>query len=257
MKRNVPWIVLLLLLAAVVYTLPDALTDRLRLSSFWPTGTPSAAPDNETNGAFQTEQLRLENADLRRRLHLLSRYRSDLSEDVPMLPARIFFRGDTSDWRRTAYIDAGTEQGVTPGMAIADAHGLLGLVAAVSANHSRITMLTDPTLKIRSLVAPGLSNGTNPGVEPSQGVVESPDGNGLKMLFIPIAAPVQTGDPVYTSGRAGRLPRGLPIGWVQRIAPARDGLTHDISLQPSARLRSAEQVVVFLKPPMALEGTTP
>jgi rod shape-determining protein MreC len=106
------------------------------------------------------------------------------------------------------FVNAGAQQGVTPGAPVADELGLVGQVTRVHPLVSEVTLITDqdqaiPVQVVRSgLRAIAFGSGAS-------GTVE--------LRFMASNAEIQTGDNLVTSGIDGTYPAGLPVASVMRI----------------------------------------
>ncbi|MGE3738627.1 MAG: rod shape-determining protein MreC [Geminicoccaceae bacterium] len=137
-----------------------------------------------------------ENRSLRRMLAVRER-----AAESPRLTARIV--GDSQGtFVRALLLDAGSEQGVSVGMAALAPEGLIGRVVDVGRRSARVLLVTDFNSRIPVVVA-GAGD---------QAVLEG-DNSPLPLLrFLPLNPGLSDGDRVLTSGRGGMLPPGLPIG---------------------------------------------
>ena len=142
-----------------------------------------------------------ENRSLRRMLAVRER-----PAESPRLTARVV--GDSQGtFVRALLLDAGSEQGVSVGMAALAPEGLIGRVVDVGRRSARVLLVTDFNSRIPVVVA-GAGD---------QAVLEG-DNSSLPLLrFLPLNPGLSDGDRVLTSGRGGMLPPGLPIG---RTVPA-------------------------------------
>lgn len=111
---------------------------------------------------------------------------------------------DQSGLRRTITINRGTRDGITVGMPVVTRQGLVGRIIDVSANASRVLLITD---RASSVSARLQSNRV-------EGSVQAPVPGSLRMTMIPIDQPVEVGDLVITSGLGGNFPPDLVIGIV-------------------------------------------
>jgi rod shape-determining protein MreC len=87
-----------------------------------------------------------------------------------------------------------------------------------------------------------------------EGLSSDAEGGELPMRFVPALADVQVGDAVVTSGLDQIYPKGLVVGVVTRVSPAA-GLVKDVSVAPSTRFHSMEEVLLVQVPKES--GETP
>lgn len=105
---------------------------------------------------------------------------------------------------RTIIVDKGSRNGIERGMPVVNQQGLIGRVIEVTANASRVLLVTDPSSNVNARLQTSRAQGT---------VVGLLTGN-LRMRMIPLDAEVQVGDIVVTSGLGGNFPPDIPIGQV-------------------------------------------
>jgi rod shape-determining protein MreC len=108
---------------------------------------------------------------------------------------------------RAVLINAGEVQGVRRGLAVINASGLVGRVVEVGARTSRVMLITD--LNSRLPVMLGKSG--------RRAVLVGANGRLMRIAYLPPHSPVELKSLVLTSGHGGVLPRGIPIGRVERI----------------------------------------
>ncbi|MDF1585210.1 rod shape-determining protein MreC [Marinimicrococcus flavescens] len=104
-------------------------------------------------------------------------------------------------------IDAGTNRGVEPGMAVMAARGLLGRVVEVGERSARVLLLTDLNSRI-----PVLIDRTR-----DQAILEGDNSALPRLRFLPLSPGLAVGDRVLTSGVGGILPPGLLVGEIVQI----------------------------------------
>lgn len=114
---------------------------------------------------------------------------------------------DLSGFLRTIVINKGTRDGVAVGMPVVTREGLVGRISEVSANASRVLLISDPNSAISARLQTTRVEGSVIGL----------DTGGLRMTFIPLGQPIQVGDLVITSGLGGNFPADLVIGQVTSI----------------------------------------
>ncbi len=131
---------------------------------------------------------------------------------------------DPSPYLKFITLNAGSSQGVQPGMPVVTAGSVLvGRVDQVGLRSCKVQLLNDTT----SAVNVRLQSGGVTGLAAGQA-----DGS-LLMQYIPLDAELAQNDIALTSGLGGNLPRGLVVGQVTGIEK------RDVDLFQSARLRPA------------------
>jgi rod shape-determining protein MreC len=114
---------------------------------------------------------------------------------------------DQSGQRRTVTINRGTRDGIRIGMPVVTEQGLVGRILQVSANASRVLLITDPTSAVSARLQTNRLEGT---------VIGQLSGN-LRLTFIPLDTEINEGDLVVTSGLGGNFPPDIVIGQVTSI----------------------------------------
>jgi len=195
--------------------------------------------DNEElrrlNDALVTENVRLkeleaENVTLRSLLNFTQE-----NPTVATHAAAVIGR-DPSPYRQFVTINAGSREGLEPGMAVVTAgSALVGRVAEVWPQSSKVQLLTDSTsainVRIQSSRVTGLAEG-------------QPDA-GLLMTQIPLDGMVNVGDIVLSSGLGGNLPRSLVVGQVTEVTRRDVDLFQSAKLRPAADFNRLELVLVI------------
>ncbi len=166
----------------------------------------------------QNAQLREERARLlqwqaaARRLEAENRVLRSLSNfvvgpDASFITARVI--ADTGGaFAHSLVLNAGERAGVRKGQAVVTGDGLVGRVAGTGRRSSRILLISDLNSRIPVLVEssrlPAILAGANAAL--------------LSLVHLPPGGVVEVGDRVVTSGHAGALPPGLPVGQVVAVS---------------------------------------
>ena len=111
---------------------------------------------------------------------------------------------DQSGFLRTITLNRGTRDGVGIGMPVVTDQGLVGRITEVSANASRVLLVSDQSSAISARLQTSRVEGS---------VIGQLSGV-LRMTFIPIGEDIQVGDLVLTSGLGGNFPPDVVIGQV-------------------------------------------
>lgn len=176
--------------------------------------------------------LERENEQLRAVLGFASRAQRDL------IPAEIIARG-RDGWWQTVRINKGAVHGVQTNMAVISVEGLVGRIVSVSAGAADVLLISDPTCKVAAQILRTGSFGILAGRGPQW------DGSVVcRMEFINKNVPIRPGDEVITSGLGGVFPRGLLIGYVDRVATDRSGLYQYADVISKADIGTLEYVFV-------------
>ncbi|MDT8443331.1 MAG: rod shape-determining protein MreC [Desulfuromonadales bacterium] len=179
----------------------------------------------------QSDEVRLEN----KRLRLLLDFKE--TQEIETLPARVIAE-DASNWFRTVMIDKGNEHGVTEGMPVVVAEGVVGRVVRSSPRFSRVLLITDASSAIASLLQDNRARGICRG-----------QGDQLVFDFVLRQEDVSVGDRVVTSGMGGVFPKGLVVGKVKSVDRQDFGLFQTIAVTPAVDFSHLEEVLILLRSP--------
>ncbi len=143
-------------------------------------------------------------------------------------------------------INKGTQSGIREGMPVISTGGLIGRIENPGLRDSRVRLITDPTVNIGVLAI-----GTKEiGILTGNGV-----GQPMRVLDgIPIAAPVEVGSILVTSGLdRSPYPEGFAVGSVVEILPDEVNLEKELLVEPTGEMRDLDFVTVVLYQPPSLE----
>lgn len=213
-------------------------------------------------GLFENKKdLQQENEDLRARLLILERralkYAALASENNEL--RRLMNSSEVLDDRvivgevvgvspdpfsHEVIINKGRRDGVVPGQAILDAHGLMGQVVQSSQLTSRVLLVSDSSHAVPVEV---VRNGLR------AILLGTGDTHTLDLVHVPDTADIQEGDLLVSSGLGGRFPRGYPVAEVSRITKEPGEPFVSIEAAPKAQLNQSRLVLVVFPP----EGASP
>jgi rod shape-determining protein MreC len=142
---------------------------------------------------------------------------------------------DPSPFLRYVIINAGSNQGVLPGMPVVTDKGLVGRVDAVISEAARVQLVTDSASAINIRLQ--ASN-----VEAM--LVGSITGD-LTLDMIPQDATVQLGDVVLTSGLGGNYPANLLVGQVVSVRKLQSELFQQAAIQPNVDYNQLQFVLII------------
>lgn len=179
--------------------------------------------------ALQVEEIREENARLRRLLAL--RERLPLATLVGEVVGR-----EAGGWMRTLTVNRGRGSGISRQVPVIVPEGLVGRVVQVRAGASVVQLLDDPASTVGAVVqrtrTPGLVEGDTTGR--------------VRFKFMTRdETQVAVGDIVVTSGLGGLFPRGVPIGQVVAIQDKGSALFHFAVLAPAVDFTRVEEVLLL------------
>ena len=144
---------------------------------------------------------------------------------------------DPSDWNAMIIIDKGAKDKITVGLPVVSALGVVGKVAEVSPEMSKVILLTDPNFGVVAVSERsrevGLVSGTLQGM--------------CRMKYIDAQAPLEVGEQVLTSKLSSAFPEGLLIGEVVSATTNSANKTLDCLIKPAVSLSQLEEVLVIRK----------
>ncbi len=146
---------------------------------------------------------------------------------------------DPSGWIRGIVIDRGSVHGVEPGMAVVHSKGIVGQVASVSSNASRVLLVNDHSSGVDVVV-----QGSR-----ARGVVEGAGERVCELKFITKETPVKEGDLIITSGMDRVFPKGLIVGTIVDVDSQSGGLFQTVEVKPSVDFSRLEEVLIVFPQP--------
>jgi len=197
----------------------------------------------------QLEALRTQNVELRRRVSTLEEARLEnirlkklagftQASNTKTVGARVIGR-PTNQWEGVITIDRGTDDGITAGMPVVGAQGLLGQTVGVTKRAAKVRLITDPQSGVAAMVQSTRA----------EGVVRGSIEGKLTLDFVSAETTVRAGDIVISSGMGGVYPKGLIVGEVTRVQSSPSALYQNIEVTPSGRLSGLEEVLVLVSIP--------
>lgn len=143
---------------------------------------------------------------------------------------------DTNPAVRSIMIDKGIDEGVTVGMPVESARGLIGQVFRVSNNASQVALLTESAsaipVRLSDTRATGILRGNGRGAP-------------LTIDWIDLKYQIEVGEQVITSGLGGKFPENLIVGRVIEVERNEAELFQRAVVQPAADLDALEMVFVI------------
>lgn len=212
-------------------------------SSTWGTyvGLVGVSRENET----LHEKMRLLEAERHRtaeielqnqRLRLLLDFRTELPDEA--IAARIVGR-DSTGLFESFTLDRGSRDGVSVGMAVVCADGVVGRVAQVSPRASRVLLMTNHNSGIDAIIQRTRARGI------VEGVLEGD----ARMKYLKRTEDVVVGDVVVTSGLDGIYPKGIRIGRIMGVKKKEYGLFQVAQIVPSVDFSRLEEVLIVVSRP--------
>jgi rod shape-determining protein MreC len=205
-------------------------------------------------GAFRYGSIKQENSKLRdslaqaraqalasseaqRELQILSEQAHlDFVGKIPTVTAQVIDTS-SSNFEVSIQINRGTDSGIAVGMPVVTGGGLVGRVAAVSANGATVLLLTDPSFSVGVRLT-------------TIGQVFVADGDGrdrpLTLELVDATTKVNVGDKLVTSGLSMELyPKDIPVATVKTVKSAPGQLQQEVTVDPTADLSNLEYVQVL------------
>ncbi len=193
--------------------------------------------------AQEEARLKLENQELREyraealRLEALLGFK-EANPHETLLGARIIARSP-DNWNQMITVDQGYDQGVRKNMAVVSPDGLVGIVASVTRNTSRIDLLTDRNIAVGIILEQ--SRETN-GIAEGTGSAQA-----LRVKNVPYYSAMREGDRVITSGLSEIYPKGIIVGTVKEVTREENGLLLAASIEPAVHFDDLEEVLIVLR----------
>src|SRR3989338_1491164 len=119
-------------------------------------------------------------------------------------------------------IDKGKLQGIETNMAVVVARGLVGRVMELGLSTSRVILLTDPDARVSAIAQKSRAHG----------IVKGNGRANLVMDYLDLDSGVEISDVVLSSDVGGLIPKGIPIGRIERIGRNATGLHLEAHVVP-------------------------
>ncbi len=205
------------------------------ISSDVPTLQKRVADLEEALARYQSELVELrEVASDYQRLSELVNYTSQ-TQNQEFIAADVISNADANAPLQTISINKGTRDGISIGMPVITQLGLVGRISDVTANASRVLLITD----VSSAISGRLQTTRDEGSVVGQASTD------LRMEFIPLNAKVQEGDIVITSGLGGNLPAGIVIGQITSVQQREFELFQNAVVRSLNNFATLETVLVI------------
>ena len=196
------------------------------------------------NQQMSAELVRLRNEV--RDLQALSQDNDQLREQLQfaaqtkrrLTPCEVIAR-DITGWWQTIRLSKGVSDGVSMDMAVMTSDGLVGKTVDVSARTCDVLLISDAGCKVSARIVRTGAFGVVAGNGPARSGQAS-----CRMDFINKNIPVLPGDEVVTSGLGGMFPKGLLIGYVDKVYKDETGLFQRADIIPKADLGRLTYVFV-------------
>lgn len=142
---------------------------------------------------------------------------------------------DPSPFLDYVIINRGSDDGLRRGMPVVTQQGLVGRIAAVTADAARVQLITDPASNINVKLEPSRA----------QAVIRGEVSGEISLAMIPQSAQVEIGDLILTSGLGGNYPTNILIGQVTGVRRRETDLFQSASVQPVVDFNQLEIVLII------------
>jgi rod shape-determining protein MreC len=198
----------------------------------------------------RTSALTAENSRLRQALNDLKALGDPDFARNPLPPAvnaQVIFRGDSSTWRHSCWINRGKDAGVEEGMPVVAGRTLIGRVFMAGDSEACVQLLSDPAFACSCLIV----DPDQPDQAPADRVRGVLRGDGSAMPHFPrleledvsVGAAVKPGMHVITNDYSGQFPLGLAVGVVREVIPQAGFL--EVRIEANLDLSTLEVVQVL------------
>ena len=161
----------------------------------------------------------------------------DFTSSVPdtYVAAQVIAR-DPSPFFKSIIIDKGDADGVIKGFPVLVSEGIVGQIINVSANSSRVLLITDRNSAVDALVQ-------NTRV---RGMVKGNNLDKCTFVYALRKDEIKAGEMIVSSGLDQVFPKGLKIGRILDVKTTHSQLFQDITIETSVDFDKLEDVLVFI-----------
>ncbi|MBF0387097.1 MAG: rod shape-determining protein MreC [Candidatus Omnitrophica bacterium] len=174
----------------------------------------------EENGAANKRYVRL--LDLRNK--------SNFVTETALVVAR-----DPANWNSSLMINKGKLDKLRPGMAVINSSGVVGKVAEVASDVSKVILLNDSGFSVAVI---------NQRSRESSLLSGSLSGD-CRLQYLPEDADIRVGDEIVTSVLSSVFPEGLLVGTVSEVYPGEPGTPPRAVVEPAVEPSKVEEVLVI------------
>jgi rod shape-determining protein MreC len=140
---------------------------------------------------------------------------------------------DFSNWSESLIIDKGSKDGVHEDMAVLANGAVIGKVTAAGRSSARISLITDPEIRVAVVSQRGRVGGLLYGIGRGRSI----------MKFIPKEADIKPGDLIVTSSVSGIYPKGYLVGKVLSVKYELNRLYQFAVIEPAVKAMAVEEVI--------------
>jgi rod shape-determining protein MreC len=143
---------------------------------------------------------------------------------------------DPSPFLKYVIINKGSDDGLRRGMPVVNAQGLVGRIAAVTANAARVQLIIESSSSVNVRIQPA----------DSDAVLRGSLTGDLSLDLIPQAVTVEAGNLVLTSGLGGNFPPNILVGQINSVRQEATALFQTATIQPVVDFSRIEIVLVII-----------
>jgi rod shape-determining protein MreC len=188
----------------------------------------------------QLDKVRMENQKLQELERENKRFKTllGLMETKPnTLIAANVIGEDLKNWFRCIIIDKGKSQGMREKMPVITPKGIVGQIVEIDKWHSKVMIINDTNSSIDVNV-----DGKN-----TRGLLEGTGQNILKLKYVIKNDAIEIGDKLFTSGKDGIFPKGIPVGIVMTADRNKPGIFADVDVMPYNNFKQLDEVLIIKK----------
>ena len=202
------------------------------------------------------KQLEDENAKLRAENNQAELYAARLRElssinrlagvgQYRIVKAQVIALGESLQFEQTATIDAGSKDGIKPGLTVVNGDGLVGRVKTVGRDTATILLAIDPISTVYVRLEGSLRIGAVTGTGPGDLAFQLRDAN----------ATVKKGERLVTFGSQGKGPfvAEVPVGTVDEVESTPGALTRSAKVKPFVDFGALDLVAVIMESPRTIK----
>lgn len=141
----------------------------------------------------------------------------------------------SSNWTESLVIDKGSDDGLHEDMAVLANGALIGKITAVGKSASRVSLVTDPEIRVAAISERNRASGLIYGIARGRCI----------MKFISKDADIKADDSVVTSGLSGIYPKGILVGTILNVKMEPNGLYQFALIEPAANPAAVEEVLAI------------
>lgn len=162
-------------------------------------------------------------------------------------PASVILPSDSTPWRRSMVVAAGTGDGVRPGQPVVWHGHFVGRVAECGPLASRVCLLIDPEMKIGAAAVPRSGESAPAPQGRDVGILEGTGEPAASLKWVAPDVAAEEGATVVTTPDPYRgIPAGLLLGRIRGVSRARSPLPR-VQVEPFLNLRALESVLIVIR----------